>query len=572
MKVYVLCFLAFSICLLSSFLLKTDIFPNNDLAGNVIPLLYFKDSISSFQFPMWNPYVQQGIPVVSDPLYGIYNPAITLPLLFLPITIATKITYVVSVMLACVSMFLLLRFFKISELFSVLISLTYAGCSYLPGRIHAGHLEKIVSYGLIPLFFLCFFKTVREKNIMWAGLTALSITLILFSGDIYGAMYACFCLLTGCILYIWKDRRVFVCILISVLLFIAFSSVKLLPILELQGYIEKIREPFRGSQNLISVLYYLFFPFSFLLNRVFPIKSFLSQSYGWWESICFIGPFSIIGVFYIGKQLKKSKDSILLLLAMIFILLLLLSMPAFPLNPIHVLIRNIQLLAFFHVPSRVFIFMTIPVLIGFGLFLTTTRYKKFAFFIVILNFLYVAGYSHYIFVTKEFQGVSGQYRRDITKNVKNQDYFLKNKNLGEIPYVYAYENKTFPIRSNYGLHLKNALNTDRIMPLGEFKGQAQPISIGVNMFSITLDTSKSGVFTVYQSNYPGFTGYIDGEKQKLVPGKFLHLKTIPGKHVYEFRFFSLSFLLGCVISIFSISMWLVVIVRKKHFHFPNLLH
>lgn len=567
-----MCFLLFSILFLLSFLYKVNIFPNNDLAGNVVPLLYLKDTLGSFQFPLWNPYVHQGIPVIADPLYGIYNPLVTLPILFLPITYAVKAIYVLSVLLACVSMFFLLRFFKISTLFSIFISLTYASCSYISGRILAGHLEKVVSYGLIPLFFLCFFKTIREKNIMWAGLTALVVVLILFSGDLYGAMYACSCLLGGYLVYLWKDKRVLLYIIASFVLFIVFSSIKLLPMLELQSYLLKTKEPFLGSQNPISILYYLFFPFNFIVSRIVPVKIFLPQSYGWWESICFIGPFSIIGILYIGRKLTKSKDSLILLLAVIFVLFLLLSMPAFPLNPIHILINNIEFLAFFHVPSRVFIFMTIPVLIGFGLFLSTYKHHKMAIIIVLVNLLLVVVYSQYILLTKEFGGIREEYKTLVIRNKANQKYFLKNKELGEIPFVFAYENKTFPIRSNYGLHLKNSLNIDRVMPLGEQNGQAQSIFIGVNTFLTVLDSSKSGTFTVYQSNYPGFTGYIDGEKQELTPGKFLQIRTITGKHIYEFRFFSLSFILGCIMSSFSIIAWLVFIVRKKYFHFPNLLH
>lgn len=570
MRVYFLCFLVFSLLLLSSFLIKTDIFPNNDLGANVVPLAYFKDTVGLFQIPLWNPYIQQGIPAVSDPLYGIYNPVISLPVLLLHPTQAIKMTYFLSVLLACMSMFMLLRFFKIYTVFTVIISLTYASCSYLPGRIHAGHLEKVVSYGLIPLFFLCYFKTIQEKNIMWAGLTALTVVLILFSGDLYGALYALFCLTWGCIFFIWKDKRVLMNLIVIVLLFILFASIKLLPMIELQGYILKTKEPFQGSQNPISILYYLFFPFSLLLSPIFPIRNFLSQSYGWWESICFIGPGSFMGILYICRKLKKPSDTIYIILAVTFILLVLLSMPAFPLNPIHILIKYVDFIGFFHVPSRIFIFMAVIVLIGFGLFLNSLKNKRLAVVIAVLNLIMVVGYSQYIFISKDFEALDERYKPLIRKAASaNQEYFLKNKRLGEIPYLYAYENKTFPIRSNYGLHLKNSLNTDRVMPLGELNGQAQPIFIGVNTFSTTLDSSKSGTFTVYQSSYPGFAGYIDGKRSELQSSKFLQLKTIPGKHTYEFRFNSYVFLVGAAISTSSICLWTLYVIKKKYFHFPK---
>ena len=187
---YILFFIS-SVLILIQFILDPNIIVNNDLNGNIVPLLHFKQSIlTNHQFPQWNQYINQGIPSVADPLYGIYNPIIGIPILLLPYQAAIKIMYFISIFLSCVSMFYLARLFKISTIVSSIIALTYASGSYLSSRIVAGHLEKVISFAFLPLFLFCLIKTTQTKNVLWCGITAIILSLILFSGDIYNTLYS----------------------------------------------------------------------------------------------------------------------------------------------------------------------------------------------------------------------------------------------------------------------------------------------------------------------------------------------------------------------------------------------
>ena len=33
------------------------------------------------KFPLWNPYIQTGLPFIADPMLHVYNPVVTLPVL-----------------------------------------------------------------------------------------------------------------------------------------------------------------------------------------------------------------------------------------------------------------------------------------------------------------------------------------------------------------------------------------------------------------------------------------------------------------------------------------------------------
>ena len=94
-KKYIFIFFIFSLCLFVPF--GINIFKGNDLIGDVSSLIYIRDSIiNNHTLPLWNPYYNQGIPIISDPLSSFLNPLVLLPVLILPFGLAINLILFLS--------------------------------------------------------------------------------------------------------------------------------------------------------------------------------------------------------------------------------------------------------------------------------------------------------------------------------------------------------------------------------------------------------------------------------------------------------------------------------------------
>lgn len=608
-KVFIL-FSIFSVLILIPFLLDPDIINGNDLNGNIVPLLHFKESILiHHQFPQWNQYINQGIPTTADPLYGIYNPIIGIPILLFQYPIAIKVTYFISVLLACISMFLLTRLFKIRHSVSLIIALTFASCTYLSSRIIAGHLEKVVSFAFLPLFLFCLIKVTKEKNVLWAGVTAAILSLILFTGDIYNTLYCLYSLAAVILFYIIKDKKTAYFLALTILLFLLFSSIKIFPMIELQNYISKIKEPFIGGLNPLSMFYNLFFPFDSFLTKIFPVKNF-STDFGWWESLAFIGPISLCGVFYIFNSVFKKHDSKISILIVLTCLFVILATPNSKINPLHYLISHVGILQYFHVPSRILALWGVIILLCFGIFMNSWKKKNLAIILLVINLIVVFLFSRDILKTRQFDKINKDYSASLTwikNNNPNSYYTVHETSQGDIPQDKAYLNHILLLQSNYGLFIKGSLgekynfrgnnpyedikpgflisNTSttsavfkkinsfgkniiiykdsRAQPFAKIDKIPQKVSFSVDKITIISNSQKLKKLILLESSYPGWNVFVDGKKEKLLAGRFLAVNTLEGKHKYEFIYSSNYFHYGFLLSTLSIVGWGLFVSRIK---------
>lgn len=600
-----LLFFGASFIILYQFLSKDNIINTNDLNGNIVPLLHFKEAlIKHNHFPQWNIFMNQGLPVIADPLYGIYNPLISIPLLLFSYQIAIKITYFLSIFLSCITMFYLLKLYNVKTPISLIISLTYAGGSYVASRIVAGHLEKVVSFPLLPFFVLCLAKTIKEKNLLWSGLTAITISLILFAGDIYNALFCLYCGFFTMVFYFFKEKKSSIYLMYSLILFSAFSSVKILPMIELQNYISKIKEPFVGSLNPLSFVYNLFLPFDELFLKFFPFSSF-STGFGWWESMAFIGPVAIAGLYFIFRSTFKKHTRNISLLIILSVLFLFISIPESKLNPLHYLVSYISLLQFFHVPSRILGLWSILILIAFGIYSQKTRSRFFIYAVLIANLVLVVIYSQKILAKSDFGHGNLDYEPAlewISNNNPNQFFTVHHNSQGSIPQDRAYLNNLLILQSNYGLFLKDSLaekynfkrspsydgyedikpgfilsedrlyntNLKLIKEFGEsifiytdsraksfatLDEKTVKATISSDKITIITESDKESTLYLLENYYPGWRAFENGKKIEIQNSRFISVTTSPGKHVYEFKFVSSSFYLGTFITCLSLFMW-----------------
>lgn len=606
LKVFILFFI-FSWLVLLQFILSPTVINGNDLNGNIVPLLHFKESvIKHHKFPQWNPYIDQGIPAIADPLYGIYNPVISIPILIFDYSTAIKVTYFFSVLLACLSMFCLARLYKTSPTVSTLISMTYASGTYLASRVAAGHIEKVVSFGFLPLFLFCIVKISQDRKILWAGLAAITLSLILFTGDIYNCLYCLYGTAAIFLYYLLKDKKVSLLLMLTVIFFLSFSSIKIFPMIELQNYISKTKEPFNGGLNFFSIIYNLFFPFD--LNIV--SKNAISTGFGWWESLSFIGPFSILGLYFLAKSsLTKSSGKIPILIVLT-ILFLLLSTPDAPINPLYYIISSISTLQYFHVPSRILALWGIIILLSFGLLVDAWKRKIIAIVVLILNLVVVFAFSQKILATKEFGNINQETTAPlvwIANNNPNSYYTVHATSQGDIPQDQAYLHHLLMLQSNYGLILKGSLaekynfreeksyvdlkpgfvisktnienaELEKIRefdkniilykdsgatPFAAIDKEPQRPVFSVNEITLSANSEGKKHLLLLESKYPGWNAFVDGKKQELLVGRFLEVETVPGNHVYKFIYSSTPFYYGLIVSISTFSFWILYLVKNR---------
>ncbi|HYK07928.1 MAG TPA: hypothetical protein VEW42_00340 [Candidatus Eisenbacteria bacterium] len=462
-------FFLFSIIILSPILLTTHVVRANDLNGNDVPHLYFKNSLLQHHaFPLWNPYVVQGIPTVADPLYGVYNPLVAIPLLVFPYDTALKIMYLLVIFFACESMYILTKRYLNSSYLSLFIALTYASSSYLAAKLDTGQIEKTLSYPLLPFVIFSLQKVIDKKNLFWSGVAGLEIALFLFSGETYTATYTLYGLGVILIFFLFKDKRASVYLGISVLFFLLFASVKIIPYLELTNYLEKSRDPFTGSMNIVGMLRYIFIPFDAPFAAV-NLKQYISTAWGDLEKISFIGPFTLLGFVWVFLKRKIVLSRKYILLPILFLLFISISMPAWKWNPFHWLVSAVSFLQYYRVPSRIFAYLSVILLLFFGLFCRDFLSKRKILILVVLVLNLVVAIIFFETILIKPQLVTDQkidtlnyplysdVFKWIQKDNANQSLVLVVNNIHLVPYDLAYQYNTLLLNTNYGLLLKNSL-------------------------------------------------------------------------------------------------------------------
>lgn len=588
----------------------------SDLDGNSTQILFIKDSlIKHHTFPQWNPYIHQGIPVSADPLHGAFHPFV-LPafMLFSPET-AVKILYFISIYLAGLGMYVLLHRSKVLPELSIITACIYMSCGYVSSHMVAGHFEKILSFGILPWFVMCLYEVYKRSNTRNETMTAMCMALILFSGNVYNSLYAV--IVTLVVGAFGKSKRVFYSSIRIVMYFVLLGAIKLIPLIELQHYIGKVKEPFAGSQNLISILYYFFIPFKPVF-RVLGVGSYLETGFAWWEKVAFIGPFTLIGVVMFFLYRKRIFQAQSLFFMMIGTTLILLSMPAAPLNPYHLLISYIPALQLFHVPSRAFGLLTIIFLILSSLGFQSWYAKRNGIHravivgLLLCNLISTYFFFMYVFRVKQMPIIHSESATQLVSNIKRRDkgvyyiaQYLQEKPLQQHTLI-SMEQKI--LNSNYGLQLKGSpaeaftlydfsikttysdihpayivggrnirmpvgTHSHAIMrkndvvlyesqsadPYASLKKSGKSIdtvTIRPNRISMTVTSAINDQLILLESSYPGWHVYENGKQIQLTSGKFVQAPVKKGTHMYDFVFKSQTFLAGLGISCIA---WVVAI-------------
>lgn len=593
----------------------------SDLDGNITQILYIKNSlVQHHTFPQWNPYINQGIPVSADPLHAAFHPLV-LPIftLFSPES-AVRILYALSLFMGGLGMYYLLHRLKIHPTIAYISAGIFITSGYISSHLVAGHFEKVLSFAFLPWFIHSLYAVYKKPGTSYQTVTACLMSLMVFSGDLYNALYSVLLVLAAGVI---RLRRSHILSSIRIVIyFLLLSAIKLVPLFELQNHINKVREPFAGSQNFISILYYFFLPIKPLFISL-GLSSYLTTGFAWWEKVAFVGPMTLVGIvlFFSRRKIFFQKQAQFFIGLMI--ILVLLSMPAFSVNPFNWAIHLIPQLQLFHVPSRVFGMLTVILLsisaIGFQRWyvLKEKKYTYAATSVLIINLTMTTAFFIFIMGPMNMPLNHSDTSNDLVKDIKRRDksIFYISQYLQEFP---LQQHKTISLEqkilnSNYGLQLKDSpaaaftqfdfatdtayadiqpryivggeairiprntqpnriLKQDNIYlyknvtatPYAYLEGQKKEVDnvqIKPNSITVRINSSQTDTLTIHESSFPGWTAYQDSMKLRLNSGRFLSIPITSGTHTYQLRFYSYSFMLGLGISIVSWSIAISLLFR-----------
>lgn len=261
--------------------------------------------------PLWNPYVFSGTPYVAGIQSAIFYPLNILYLLFdTPFAINLSIT--IHCFLASLFTYLFARYIDIGRIGSILSAVTFTyGAPYF-FHIYPGHLSIVSAVVWLPLMFLGMEALLRKKDIKYALLSGLALSMQLLAGHPQYVFYSAIAVslyfvlhlvvrkeLKGSIWFFLMGFSVFVITGISL------SAVQLLPTFELTRY--SVREALSYEwvstfslppENLITLL--LPDLFGNMLNVPYWGKNYL------WEMSVYLGviPLAMVAA---GILLERSK-------------------------------------------------------------------------------------------------------------------------------------------------------------------------------------------------------------------------------------------------------------------------
>ncbi len=232
------CFLAvLDLLFFRNFLFGSKMIYGGDIVGLNFPIEQFiTDAFKSGKIPLWNPYAAAGYPFL--PFSPTFYP-LNIIFRILPTYLAFNYTYILHFLIAGVSMYFLLKHFKVGRLGALVSAIVFMFNGYFAARIFAGHYMLIQALAWFPLLFLLLEKVWETRKIVYAALAGLIFSFVALLGHPQPLVYLCYTLIIYFslrFLVFRRDRRSVKrngLLLILVLIFgLALSAVTLLPSLE----------------------------------------------------------------------------------------------------------------------------------------------------------------------------------------------------------------------------------------------------------------------------------------------------------------------------------------------------
>jgi len=214
-------------------------------------------------FPLWNPFLDTGMPFIADPMLHAYNPLVTIPVLAFGMPDGFKVALALSIFAAAAGMWYLGAALGMSRPVRIGCGLLFAFAGQPAARFFQGQYLFVFGFAWIPWAFAFLLQALRTRRRLYAGLAVVCLALVFFSGNVYYSIYV---LLAGVVLvvaYLFHPTRtrpflrvdvarLKVLALIGVVGF-GLVAVQFLPLREFLPRISKSTEV-HGSHTLFQVL------------------------------------------------------------------------------------------------------------------------------------------------------------------------------------------------------------------------------------------------------------------------------------------------------------------------------
>ena len=175
-----------------------DLGQNTRLPGNeaeifqVLDWTLYNALSQQRQFPLWNPYLQTGLPYIADPMLHIYNPVNTIPVLLFGVRDGFKVGLLLSFILAALGAWRLGAVLGMDRATRLWVALMYAFAGQPVARFFQGQYLFVLGFAWIPWVVSSLFQVVKTRRRSDMALAALSSALLFFSGNAYYAFYMLF--------------------------------------------------------------------------------------------------------------------------------------------------------------------------------------------------------------------------------------------------------------------------------------------------------------------------------------------------------------------------------------------
>ncbi len=228
--ILLVCLFFYKVTILGEIFYWRDIFAHSYPAKKLFAL-----AVISGEFPLWNPYIQTGIPYLAD----LSNQALyftNMLFVILPDQTALNISILISYFLAGLFSYLLVRSLTNNEFISIYTGIAYPLCGYCVSL--SCNLEYLSAIPWVPAVFWAYYEIFKTGKTIYIFLASAFLSMLIFAGDPMSFYFTALFLLLFSLFQLKSSvqpRFIFVFSLLILLLSLGLSAIQLLPSFELSS-------------------------------------------------------------------------------------------------------------------------------------------------------------------------------------------------------------------------------------------------------------------------------------------------------------------------------------------------